>query len=100
MESRETLIEKAERGRKVAEFLADPHISGIYQDTMKQLRDEIGSLQPNQQMEFTIGQSSAQALNGLWSGLQGFVQIGAEAEAELMEDPDITDENERKGMML
>lgn len=99
MESREELIERAERGRRVAEFMADPHIAGIYQDTMKRIRESINMLRPEQQMEFTIGQASAQAIDGLWIGLQGFVEIGAEAEAELLEDPAVESESEHRGIL-
>lgn len=99
MESRDGLIEIAERGRRVAEFLADPHISGIFQDTMKRVRDDIARLRPDQQIEFTIGQASAQAIDALLSGLQSFVEFGAEAEADLMEDPDTTSEYNHKGIL-
>lgn len=96
---REELIYQSERGRAVGEFLASPYIAGIYQDTMGALRSTVNRLDPHEQVQFTIAQASAQALERFWVGLQALVEIGAEAESDLASDEEVKGENDHRGIL-
>ena len=99
MESREELIERAERGREIEEFVSNRHIKAVFDDTLALARNEMASLDPTQQREWTILQSSIQAVERMWNGLSGWVQVGRDAEAELLKEDDERIEAVHKGIL-